>query len=204
MTRRTYAPIRRHSREIGQEGGFWRPFDPADRWKFMLAAERLERTRREKGHRYGPLGPIALEVLRELMRIVDFRSGRLEPQILTLCTKLKRSKSAIVGALARLRKAGFLDWIRRWASDDDGIPHQTSNAYRLWLPPAAVRLLGHLARERPPGDDASALHDAAREEELRAMALDGVKQGADRMNQLFPKVDDALIRFGKLRARFAT
>lgn len=120
----------------------------------MLAAERFERTRRKKGERCGPLGPVGLEVLRELLRLVDFRSGRLEPAILTLCSRLKRSKDAIVRALANLRANGFLDWIRRWRADSDGMIKQTTNAYRIVLPPAAIALLGALAMVPPAPDDA--------------------------------------------------
>lgn len=171
---RTYAPIRRHSREAGREGIFWQPVNPRDRSRFMLAAERFERTRRERGKRNGPLGPVGLEVLRELLRIVDFKSGRLEPAIVTLMQRLKRSKDAIVRALANLRTSGFLDWLRRWRQADDGTPRQTTNAYRLVLPPAAVRLLGHVASDIVPDDVAQARADreATYEDMMAGLSVD--------------------------------
>ena len=62
-------PIRRHSRPRGRcEGVFWRPFNPKDIGRYLLAAERFERAGRQKGDRSGPLGAVALEVLRELVR----------------------------------------------------------------------------------------------------------------------------------------
>jgi hypothetical protein len=151
-------PIRRHSRPRGRcEGVFWRPFNPKDIGRFMLAAERFERAGRQKGERSGPLGAVALEVLRELMRLIDYRTGRLEPALTTIMGRVKRSKDAVVRALANLRTHGFLDWLRRWEAtgDTEGGPQvkQATNAYRLFLPPAAVKLLGHLASPPPAPED---------------------------------------------------
>ena len=153
--RQSGAPIRRHSREAGFcEGTFWRRVDPRDVGRFMLAAERFERSRRVKGARNGPIGPVGLEVLRELLRMVDYKSGRLDPCLATLQARLKRSKDAVVRALANLRDAGFVDWIRRWTPAESGPPvRQTSNAYRLILPPAALALLGITHTTPPPPDD---------------------------------------------------
>src|SRR5579859_5921856 len=108
-------PLRRHSRPAGRcEAVFWRAFNPKDAPRFMLAAERFERVGREKGKRSGPLGFVALEVLRELLRLVDYRTGRLEPALTTIMRRVRRSKDAVVRALANLRRHGFLDWLRRW------------------------------------------------------------------------------------------
>jgi len=150
--------VRRHSRLEGREGQFWRPFDPRDIARYMLAAERYERATRAKGQRSGRLGPVALEVLRELMRLIDYRTGRLEPAISTLCERIRRSRDAVVRGLANLRDAGFLDWIRRYVpTDHEGRGpqvQQTSNAYRLMLPAMAAKLLGRFASHPPaPVDD---------------------------------------------------
>jgi hypothetical protein len=60
-------------------------------------------------------------------------------------------------ALANLRTHGFLDWLRRWEAtgDKEGGPavKQATNAYRLALPPAAEKLLGHLASPPPTPED---------------------------------------------------
>jgi hypothetical protein len=100
---------------------------------------------------------VALEVLRELVRLVDYRTGRLEPALTTIMRRVKRSKDAVVRALANLRTHGFLDWLRRWEAtgDREGGPavKQATNAYRLSLPPAAEKLLGHLASPPPAPED---------------------------------------------------
>jgi hypothetical protein len=147
-------PIRRHSRPRGGcESVFWRPFNPKDIGRYLLAAERFERVGRQKGERSGPLGVVALEVLRDLVRLIDYRTGRLEPALTTIMHRIKRSKDAVVRALANLRTHGFLDWLRRWewTSDTQGGPQvkQATNAYRLTLPPAAEKLLGHRASPPP-------------------------------------------------------
>lgn len=198
---RTLAPVRRFSKPAGSEGAFWRPFDPRDVSRFMLAAERFERTRRKKGERCGPLGPVGLEVLRELLRLVDFKRGRLEPAILTLCSRLKRSKDAVVRALANLRAHGFLDWIRRWISDSDGMVKQTTNAYRLVLPPAAIALLGALFMVPPAPDDASAAQDD------RAAAYEAmVRDVAGDVDQMALQFSDqpALVALARARKKNAT
>ena len=104
-------PVRRHSRPQGRvEAVFWRPFRPKDVARHLLAAERFERAGKKPGKRTGPLGAVALEVLRELLRLVDYRTGRLEPALTTLMARTRRSKDAVVRALsalrARLRRLG--------------------------------------------------------------------------------------------------
>ena len=49
---------------------------------------------------------MALEVLELLGNLVSYRSGRLEPSLQFLMTTLKRSKDAVVRALAALREIG--------------------------------------------------------------------------------------------------
>lgn len=150
-------PVRRHSRLAGRfEGTFYAPFKKDDVGRYMLAAERYELTTRQKGKRYGKLGSVALEVLRELLRLVDYRTGRLEPRIDTIQRRTRRSRPAVVRALAALRGAGFLDWIRRYVPTgqvEGPRVRQTSNAYRLSLPAAAARLLGAWAKAAPIPDD---------------------------------------------------
>ena len=97
---RTGEPLRRHSRPQGRfEGVFWRPFRPKDVARFLTAAERFERSGKKPGARGGPLGTVAIEVLRELLRLIDYRTGRLEPALTTLMARTRRSKDAVVRAL---------------------------------------------------------------------------------------------------------
>jgi DNA-binding transcriptional MocR family regulator len=134
----------------------------------MLAAERFERKFREPGKRNGPLGPVGLEVLRDLLRLIDYRTGRLEPAITTLMGRLKRSRDAICRALAALREHGFLDWLRRWEPVEDAGEagpqvKQATNAYRLALPPKAEKLLAAYERtDAPPPEDHLAACEARR------------------------------------------
>lgn len=154
--RRTGEPVRRHSRLKGREAHFWRPFDRRDVGRYMAAAERYERHTREKGQRAGAIGTTGLEVLRELLRLIDYRTGRLDPSIQTLCERVGRCRDAVVRALANLRGAGFLDWLRRYeptGNDEGPRVQQTTNAYRLSLPAAAARLLGAWAKPAPIPDD---------------------------------------------------
>ena len=172
-------PVRRHSRTAGRcEAVFWRRTDRQEVRRVVLAARRYELHGRQSGERNGPLGFVALEVLDLLSNMVDYRSGRLDPSIETMMRKLRRSRDAIVRALAALRRHGFLDWLRRYvATGNDHGPQvqQTSNAYRLSLPQRALRLLGRLGQAAPPPDDfTTAQH--ARTAELdaykRSLALD--------------------------------
>jgi hypothetical protein len=161
-------PVRRQSRLAGREGLFWKPVTRQEARTMLLAAKRYELASREAGSRTGPLGHVALEVLELLVNLVDFRTGRLDPSLDYLKAKLKRSKDAIVRALANLRTHGFLDWLRRYVpTGNEGFgPRvaQTSNAYRLSLPARAIRLMGRLLQAPPLPDDFVAAQDLRRAE----------------------------------------
>jgi hypothetical protein len=150
------------------EGAFWRPVPRAEVRRVLLAAKRYELVGRQAGRRRGPLGHVALEVLELLANLVSYRSGRLEPAITYLMGRLKRSKDAVVRALAALREHGFLDWLRRHGAVDlvEGPGprvRQVSNAYRLTLPARAAQLLGHWLSAAPtlPDDVMQAQEDRA-------------------------------------------
>jgi hypothetical protein len=192
-------PVRRHSRPQGRvEGVFWRPFRPKDVGRYLTAAERFERAGKKAGARSGPLGGVALEVLRELLRLVDYRTGRLEPALTTLMARTRRSKDAVVRALKALRRHGFLDWLRRYESTGTKGAgpqvRQISNAYRLSLPPAAERLLGRAGEDAPPPEDLEHAHEtrqaerraqlAAEEPEARNAALFGSGGLADAFSRI--------------------
>ena len=165
---------RRHSRLRGREGQFWRPFNPKEASRYMVAAERYERATRAKGQRCGKLGGVGIEVLRELLRLIDYKTGRLDPSISTLCERLRRCRAAIVRALAALRAAGFLDWLRRYepTGNEGRGPQvqQTSNAYRLSLPPMAAKMIGRHWTPPPVPDDDSARREAAQRESEAMLA----------------------------------
>ena len=158
IPRQDRAPVRRHSYPAGRcEGAVWRRTDRQEVRRIVLAARRYELVGRQAGRRTGPLGHIALEVLELLGNLVSYRTGRLEPAIDTMMRKLKRSRDAVVRALAALRSHGFLDWLRRYEPTEREGPgpqiRQVSNAYRLSLPARAARLLGRWGQEVPLPDD---------------------------------------------------
>ena len=170
---------RRHAsaeagKHIPEEYRIWRPTNRQEVQKVLLAAKRYELAERQKGKRTGPLGSVAIEVLEFFVNLVDFRTGRLEPSIDTIMTKVRRSRDAVVTALKALRAHGFLDWLRRYepTGKEGRGPQvqQASNAYRLSLPEKALRLLGRLGKAPPPPDD----HRAAKE--ARAAELDAYKK----------------------------
>ncbi|WP_079212747.1 hypothetical protein [Brucella pituitosa] len=140
-------PVRSQSWKKGKEGScYWRTINEHEARTMMQAARRLEGTRNQ-GKRCGPLGPVALEILQLFLNMAKACMGRLEPGLNWIAFKLKRSKAAVVAALAALRQYGFLDWRRRY--EPTGIegcgPHvkQATNAYRL-IPEMAARILKRL------------------------------------------------------------
>ena len=152
-------PVRRRSHFKGRsEGRIWRPTTRKDVQAILKAAEIYnEAGLHEKGERSGPLGSIALDVLRLFVNLIDFRTGRLEPSITTIMDRLGRSRDTIVRALKNLRAHGFIDWLRRYepTGNEGRGPQvqQASNAYRLSLPEKARRLLGRFGKAPPPPAD---------------------------------------------------
>jgi hypothetical protein len=198
--RRTHQPIRRHSRPKGRcEGVFWRRTNRQEVRQIVMAARRYELAGRQPGARNGPLGFVALEVLELLGNLVDFRSGRLDPSLDFLMTKLKRSRDAIVRALRALRDHGFLDWLRRFEpTENEGRGpqvRQVSNAYRLSLPRRAAALLGRLFASAPVPDD------AAHRRQLAAAEIEAHRAGLSNRDRALFEVEDeglaaALSRLG--------
>ena len=152
-------PVRRHSHIRGRsEGRIWRPTTRRDVQAILRAAEIYnEAGLRQKGERSGPLGSVALDVLRLFVNLIDFRTGRLEPSITTIMDRLGRSRDTIVRALKNLRAHGFIDWLRRYepTGNEGRGPQvqQASNAYRLSLPEKARQFLGRFGKAPPPPAD---------------------------------------------------
>src|SRR3546814_6135515 len=76
--------------------------------RFMQAAEKYDRLkrlahRRDRNNREnGAIGHVGLEVLRELLRLIDYKTGRLDPAIATLALRVGRSIAAVVDAVQSL------------------------------------------------------------------------------------------------------
>jgi hypothetical protein len=187
---RTFQPVRRNSYNVGErEDRLWTPVDKREIGARLKAAAAFDRTQRQAGERWGPLGPIGLEVLQALYDIVNPRTGRLDPSLDFLMNKIKRSRHAIVRALARLKSAGFVDWIRRsepieGAQGPGPRVRQASNAYWFKLPAKAAALVARIT-----GKDAPLPADVVQREADR-------KAEAEWMIDRLPVSEQGTARFG--------
>ena len=149
---RTGQPVRRNSKAVGSfEHRYWTRFDPKERNARMRAIEMHAETTKQPGKRNGAVGHVGVRLYRELMRIVCFKTGRLDPAIDTLAKKISRSRSAVIEALAELEAEGFLERQRRVEpveNPDAFGPQvkQATNAYRLTLPKAAAEMVRRVMR----------------------------------------------------------
>jgi hypothetical protein len=184
---RAKVKVRRHSRLAGREGVFWRPISRQESQRILYAAKRFERVNRPSGSRTGPLGSVALEVLELLTNLVAFRTGQLDPSLETIMHHCRRSKDAVVRALANLRAHGFLDWLRRYVpADRDGAGpqvQQTTNAYRLSLPARAAALVGRWFGAPPPDDDSHRRETQAAEAKAQAWNESPLAAAVERLGQ---------------------
>lgn len=161
----------------GREGRFWRRFDRRHAAAIMLAAERIERSgmieHRKAGNRRrnGPLGAVALNVLRYLLSKVNHATGQLDPALATIADAIGHSVAGVHEALKRLARAGFVEWQRRYVETRDrGVRgpqvKQTSNAYRVTMPKALAALL----KAPPIPDDDSHRRELAAEDHTAMIA----------------------------------
>lgn len=134
--------VRRFSKPKGQSP-FFKQITRKETQVILLAAKKFDKKYKQPGRKNGALGAVAIEVLEYLINCVDYTTGRLEPAIQTIMSRIRRSKDAIVRGLKNLRQHGFIDWIRRYVPTGKEYPpvEQTSNAYRLLLPPKAAELV---------------------------------------------------------------
>ena len=180
-TTRSFQPVRRNSYYANDERAIraWQPIAAGNKkeaWRIVQArlqdAEAYDRCNKQPRKNNGPLGHVGIEVLRQLYRMVDFKTGRLEPSIETICHEIKRSRAAVVAALCRLREHGFVDWIRRAepTSNEGSGPQirQITNAYWLSLPRCAEAKVAKCLAEAPV-PDCELAHAEASEAELQAM-----------------------------------
>lgn len=138
----------------------------------MQAAEAYDREHKQKGKRNGPLGYIGLEVLRELYRMVEYGTGRLDPSINTICERTRRSKQAVVDAMNRLQEHGFLVRVRRAEAIENARQgpqvRQITNAYGLTLPKCVAEQVERKSSNSPM-PDCELSRRAAQHDEVEAM-----------------------------------
>lgn len=188
---RTGQPVWRNSYYVGQiEERIWKPIIGGSvrggaRWTGALfhAAKAFEiRTRNERrvdepGARNGVLGDVGIAVPEYLYSKVDYATGRLDPAIRTIADEeIGRAYSAVHEAIVRLRKHGFLQWMRRSEPIEDPEPggpqvKQASNAYALLVPEGMKGWLGKLiGKPKAPPACAEDKHRQEREEFDRMLA----------------------------------
>lgn len=201
--RETGQQVHRYSKTpAGREGRFWQPFNPKDVARFLQAAEKYDRLKRlahrreRNGRKNGAIGHVGMEVLRELLRLIDYKTGRLDPAIATLAQRIGRSIAAVADALKRLKEHGFIDWLRRYVpTGNAGLRgpqvKQTSNAYRLMLPAEVVRGM----TSPPPQDDSQRRETAAEEGRAMIAALPLDEQPAEMIDD--PELARLLGRLGR-------
>ena len=160
---RSFQPVRRNSYYAhDRRAQVWRPLACNNRQARRLiagrlyAAEQYDRAHKRPGQRQGPLGLTGIAVLREFYRVVDFRSGRLEPSIEYICKAVKLARRTVVKALNRLKEHGFLGWVRRTEPtfNEGAGPQirQITNAYWLTVPTAAQAWVDKVCGRAPVPD----------------------------------------------------
>jgi hypothetical protein len=200
--RRTFQPVRRNSYHAGErEGRHWRAIPKEEIGPRLRAAEVYNREHKEAGRPNGPLGHVGLEVLREMYRLVDFKTGRLEPSIDYLMRRLKRSRDAIVRAMKALDVHGFLRWIRRTEPvDNPGAGpqvRQITNAYWFGLPAKAAALVRMILGRGAPKPDDQAQREADDAAAVEAMLAQAGPEGAARFIAGDSELGDALAGLGR-------
>ena len=151
---RTNQKVHRHSYHAGErEQRRWlqtNRFGADEHNARMRAAEDFDIKNRKQGCRNGPLGHIALDVLRLMLRLRNRKTGQLDPSFDWLALTLKRGRNAVVAAVARLIEHGFLDRQRRTelTNDPDSSQYvrQISNAYFFTLPKKVAELVRRMRR----------------------------------------------------------
>lgn len=174
---RSFQPVRRNSYYASdrRSTSLWRPIASDRRQARRLIAARLKAAEhynernKQPGDRQGPIGDVGIRLLRELYRIVDFKTGRLDPAIDTLCQRINRARATVVKYLAKLKEHGFLDWVRRSEPIEDANGasprvRQITNAYGLGLPASAARWVKKRLGNGPPPDCELARREADRAE----------------------------------------
>ena len=133
--------VRRHSYDVDDpRARVFRPIGDGTTRGALRWIDALVRTAKEydvvhkKARSHGPLTPYGIRVLEALLRLPNFKTGRLDPTLDHLMKVTRFARPTIVRALARLKAHGFLDWVRRSrrTGNERGYGpqrEQTSNAY---------------------------------------------------------------------------
>ena len=179
---RSGQPVRRNSQNAGgAEVALWRAhnmFSATEHNARMRAAEEFDHETKLPGKRNGALGAIGLEILRLMLRMRGRKTGRLDLSYQQIADKIHRSRSAVGDALDRLKKCGFLDWIRRCQPIEDALPdeqqtEQIPNAYILLQPPTVRECVRRMLR-RPSEFVRAVAEKLARQKKIDTATVDDV------------------------------
>nr|WP_043940417.1 helix-turn-helix domain-containing protein [Zymomonas mobilis] len=203
--RRTPDPVHRDSYEVGErEKSVWKPVNPQEIGAYLEAVDQY--SIKTKG-----LSDKAVRLLKMLFRMVDFKTGRLEPTLDTICDRVGYARATVVKLLRQLQDLGFIRWIRRSIkikADGKGPRRkQTSNAYGFLSPKAwpelARQVFERVMRRRnaPIPDDIDHAQEADKAEtkaiveslppEDFVKAISGDKEPTDSLIQLAKAIEQA-------------
>lgn len=152
---RTFQPVRRYSKNAGEyELRRWKRenmFPRSENNARLTHLESVMLSTKMAGRRRGLVGHVELEVYRFFLRRRGRLNGRLDYAIDTIAKEIRRARSAVINALARLKDLKFLDWQRRTAPVEDPEPggqyvQQITNAYFLTMPASAIALVRRIMR----------------------------------------------------------
>lgn len=156
--RRTLSPVRRNSRPRGETRRVMLTWKEAN--ERILALRKWERKQvkaeRTRNRAVGHIGIAAYEFL--IRRAVNHK-GRLDDlSYEAIAAIIGYSRSAVVAAVARLRRWGWLDWVRQYeATGEPGVRgpqvRQTYNAFWIMAPLQALLKMGIRFGGAPPPDD---------------------------------------------------
>lgn len=156
--RRTLSKVRRYSRPQG-EGRYvmltWR--EANERIRALHRWER--RQQKAERHRNRAVGHIGVAVYEYLCRLAVNRRGRLDDQALgSIAGAVGYARSAVVAAIARLKRFGWLNWRRQYVETGERgargpVVRQAPNFFWIEAPVAALLKMGIRFGGPPPPDD---------------------------------------------------
>lgn len=165
-------PVHRDSYEVGErEHLVWKPVNPQEIGAYLEAVDQYSVQTKA-------LGPLAVRILKIMFRLVDYKTGRLDPSIEFLCERVGCARATIIRALKDMRDCGFIRWIRRSVKlDTDGAGprrKQVSNAYGFLSPASWPEIAREtfnrvMRRKKPPVPDDTACRIAEDQAATEAM-----------------------------------
>ena len=148
--------------------------------KLFHKARDFERQTRQPGKQDGAIGRNGLAVLHALLfDIINYKTGQLIPSYETIAKRACISVRSVGRALARLKAANVINWIRRAVESTDAAGKfclvQTTNAYAV-LP--CSQWFGFFDKRRDPPPPDPSTYGATPPRDLMEEAAEEVRRGA--------------------------